>query len=585
MAAFEKVKKSREELVEKVIKLMNEGKHNNARLWKPIWCPYNPESGVIYRGGNRLRLMVAAEEAGYKDCRWMTFKQMKKAGYYLKKNQSPILCEKWIFKEEIKVRTDDGQEKIEEVELNYPRVYYFYVYNAEQVKNYPPENKRKLNPDTLQLADQLIDSSECPIYELEQDRAYYNHEKDYITLPSRRQFKSAESFVSVLIHEMGHSTGHKDRLNRQFGISRNDLNYAREEMRAEFGAFFFESDLGLNPSGEVLEDHADYLQSWFAGLRRDPNELFRTCADAEKISNRLMGNYKKLVAEKELIQSPEKDLDTKREEKKLPDDMKLSEQPMVTIIWSEHPELEDGIQMPLYEAELLFGRFYKEHKEEGYFKTKFQISYLLHGDQQTYKGRYDIGDEESSIIGHIRDLHEFYRKDPEYQKFLAEKNIQDEENKKMDQVLHVFLPYLQMHNNLSEIEKGAENALGLLAQLEQIQGTSSSSQVAYYKALKEYVNDCRTTLNTTRDQYALPEPPKLEDFHDELKSEIENYKEHVQDEVAQEAASYGMTVEEYAENDWNSPETVKGKENDLGSKNKEMQITQTRGQKRCVKKM
>lgn len=44
--------------------------------------------------------------------------------------------------------------------------------------------------------------------------------------------------------------------------------------------------------------------------------------------------------------------------------------------------------------------------------------------------------------------------------------------------------------------------------------------------------------------YELPPAPQLKDFD----TELEAYKEHVKEEIAQEAAAAGMTVEEYAAN-------------------------------------
>lgn len=298
--AYDKVMTSRKQLVDKVILLIQEGYHNNAAKWnRAALRPHNPESGAVYRGGNRLKLMVAAMEQGYEDPRWMTFKQMQGAGYQLKRGQHGVLCEKWIFTERKKQLNEKGEEEFVEVPLDKPKVAYFYVYNAQQIENYPELVKNELDPDLLTLAEQLKESSECPVYEMAQDRAFYNRSGDYICLPLRDYFKDAQSSVGTLIHEMGHSTGHESRLGRKFGTKFGDPNYAREELRAEFGALFLEADLGLESEGEVLEDHSDYLKSWIGALRDDPNELFRACADADKISARLMENYRKQL-EKEL---------------------------------------------------------------------------------------------------------------------------------------------------------------------------------------------------------------------------------------------------------------------------------------------
>ena len=306
--AFEKVMDSRREIVDKVIRLMEEGYHNNQSAWTIQGIvPYNPESQVTYRGGNRLRLMIAGAEAGYQDSRWMTFRQIQKAGYHLKENQHGILCEKWIFETKVKTKTEDGKEIEEIKELDRPKVSYFYVFNAEQVIGYPDPPIKEYEPDIMQLGEQLIKSSECPIYEMPQDRAYYNRNADHIVIPARYQFKEAKSFVATVAHEMSHSTGHPNRLNRKFGMRFGDKDYAKEELRAELGALFVETDLGVDPSGEVLEDHSDYLLSWIGALRKDPNELFRACADAEKISERLVNNYQLYVQQENLIQNEKHD--------------------------------------------------------------------------------------------------------------------------------------------------------------------------------------------------------------------------------------------------------------------------------------
>ena len=102
-----------------------------------------------------------------------------------------------------------------------------------------------------------------------------------------------ESFGKVVFHEMGHSTGHPSRLNRKMGGFFGSPDYSMEELRAELGAMFIESDLNIQLKTENYQDHSDYLKSWLEELEADPNELFRACADAEKIAEYLVGNYEK----------------------------------------------------------------------------------------------------------------------------------------------------------------------------------------------------------------------------------------------------------------------------------------------------
>ena len=101
-------------------------------------------------------------------------------------------------------------------------------------------------------------------------------------------------------------------------------------------------------------------------------------------------------------------------------------------------------------------------------------------------------------------------------------------------LLHEFVPYLKLHNNLSKMEQTATKAL------EENSGMTAT-ETAYHTAMKEYVSKCRSMVNSGN--YDLPPVPQLKDFD----TELEAYKEHVKEEIAQEAAA-GMTVEEYAVN-------------------------------------
>ena len=91
---------------------------------------------------------------------------------------------------------------------------------------------------------------------------------------------------------MCHSTAAPDRLNRSISGTFGSSEYAKEELRAEIGALFTESDLQVPLQGEHFEDHSDYLRSWISALKDDYNEFFRACADAERISSFLLSNYK-----------------------------------------------------------------------------------------------------------------------------------------------------------------------------------------------------------------------------------------------------------------------------------------------------
>ena len=296
--AFEIVMQERKALVDKIIGMMKQGDffHNASEWDREAMRPQNPLSKVWYRGGNRMKLMAIVTEKGYRDPRWATAKQLFEKGYHIRAGEHGTICEKWIFEKEKKTRDEYGNVVKEVVRLDRPQVMYFRVFNGEQVEDFPEYIPPEREEDRTQLGkmiDQIIDTSECPVLEAAQDRAYYSPSQDKIVLPLRGMFKDEESFAKTVIHEMGHSTGHPDRLKRPMSGIFGSAEYAKEELRAEIGALFTEADLGISLKGEHYEDHSDYLRSWIGALENDYNEFFRACADAEQIAKRLVGNYTK----------------------------------------------------------------------------------------------------------------------------------------------------------------------------------------------------------------------------------------------------------------------------------------------------
>ncbi len=310
--AYEVVMESRKQLVDKMIRLMEQG----VVFTKPLWeqgaiLPYNPFTNVRYRGGNRFRLLDAVTENGYQDPRWGTFLQYQKKGYSIRKGEKGILCEKWIFEKEIREKNPEGKMELKKVPLERPMVSYFVVFNGEQVKDFPSYRPRELPPTELQdLTERLKSVSECPVVECAQTRAYYSLTEDRITLPLPGMFKDDASYLKTLLHEMGHSTGHPDRLNRDLGQPFGSEAYAREELRAEIGSLFLGQELGVKLDAEHYQDHSNYLSSWLSVLKKDYQEFFRACADAEKIADRITEQYEReyfprnLIPEEEIPEHP-----------------------------------------------------------------------------------------------------------------------------------------------------------------------------------------------------------------------------------------------------------------------------------------
>ena len=135
------------------------------------------------------------------------------------------------------------------------------------------------------------------------DRAFYNLNRDEIVLPERGQFPSANHYYQTALHELGHSTGHPERMNRAtltqgIGEGFGSPAYAKEELRAEISAMMTGERVGV---GHDPSRGAAYVEGWVAALEEDPREIRRAAADAQKISDFVLDRSRDRQAEREPV--------------------------------------------------------------------------------------------------------------------------------------------------------------------------------------------------------------------------------------------------------------------------------------------
>lgn len=134
-SAYNRVIETRKELTKQLLAEMEQGELPWMKGWKTTGTrPYNPVTKAVYKGNNRLRLMLASHFGQFQDNRWVTFNQAKDKGWKIKSGEKGTLCEKWIF-EEKKVIEDPvtGEKETVYEELEHPKVNYFILFNADQV--------------------------------------------------------------------------------------------------------------------------------------------------------------------------------------------------------------------------------------------------------------------------------------------------------------------------------------------------------------------------------------------------------------------------------------------------------------------
>ena len=94
--------------------------------------------------------------------------------------------------------------------------------------------------------------------------SYYSPSSDHIVCPQCEQFSQGAEYYGTLLHEMAHSTGSPQRLNRTFGSFFGDALYAREELVAELTAALCGAFFGYAAAPQ--ENNAAYLKHWLTKL-------------------------------------------------------------------------------------------------------------------------------------------------------------------------------------------------------------------------------------------------------------------------------------------------------------------------------
>jgi antirestriction protein ArdC len=115
------------------------------------------------------------------------------------------------------------------------------------------------------------------------DKACFVPALDFINLPPASSFKSIEPFYATALHELGHWSGLKPRLDRDLSARFGTRAYAAEELVAELTAAFLCAHLGI--TGELR--HAGYIENWLDLLRHDDRAMFTAASKASQAADYL----------------------------------------------------------------------------------------------------------------------------------------------------------------------------------------------------------------------------------------------------------------------------------------------------------
>lgn len=294
---------------ESIIRQLEEGTAPWLRPWQTgeRYLPFNPTTGNAYKGINAIWLLSITEARGYGDTRWMTYKQASSLDAQVNKGEKGTMIQFWKWHDEILKRDEEGKPVLDEngnpakvlIRLQCPKVRTAIVFNAQQISGLPAiENKGFLTEWERHMeAEAILKDSQAKIEHVPGNRAFYRPSSDSITLPLREQFPTADNYYATALHELGHWTGHESRLNRDIKHPFGSEAYAKEELRAEIASLMLGEKLSI---GHDPGQHVAYIGSWIKALEEDPREIFRASADAEKITQYLLGREMQKVQNQDI---------------------------------------------------------------------------------------------------------------------------------------------------------------------------------------------------------------------------------------------------------------------------------------------
>lgn len=285
-----KSKEFRKEIADTFI----EGLKNDGLEWKQGWIdvtsPKNGISGHKYKGINNFYLSLKAYEKGYQDSRWLTFNQIKAAGYSLEKGSKGEKVEYWFpydLKDQKSISFKKRDELIksgQRVELDFSlHAKYYTVFNGDCIKGLPEEVIEKNDIEPSKVLEQISEGMNVGIYNDGGNRAFYSFTTDTIHLPEEKLFISTEDYNAVAFHELAHSTGHETRLNRDTSVEFGSESYAKEELVAEITSAFMAADIGISVNG--MDNHQAYINGWIEEIEKSPEVLIKAISKAEEAAN------------------------------------------------------------------------------------------------------------------------------------------------------------------------------------------------------------------------------------------------------------------------------------------------------------
>jgi antirestriction protein ArdC len=282
-----------DDITDKIIGELEAGRFPWVQPWgttaakATLSLPRNASTCRVYTGINVLILWGAVIQHGFPTQSWLTFRQALSLGGSVRKGErgtTVVYADRFVPSDE-KKRTRETGEEAQAI----PFLKRFTVFNVTQCEGLPdglavpaPQPDAGLIEPQVQA---LVKATGID-FRIGGSSAYYEPARDYVQVPPPQAFFEPVNWHRTALHELGHATGHRSRLARDFSGSFGSRKYAFEELVAEIGAAFSCGALGIVPTVR----HADYIGSWLDVLREDNRAIVRAASQASKAADWLLSH-------------------------------------------------------------------------------------------------------------------------------------------------------------------------------------------------------------------------------------------------------------------------------------------------------
>ena len=277
-------------VTETILQVLRAGTPPWVKPWSTVAeiHPCNALSRRPYKGINFLLLSLITDLKGYATPRFLTYLQAQQAGGYVRKGETATPVVYFTVNRPTPAILVEQERQEQEKPVFYRR--FFSVFNIDQVEGLPealrqPIQRSEPEWQACARAESILKSSGAIIRHAPGNQAFYSPCQDWIVLPERAQFPTAEDYYGTALHELVHWTGHDSRLHRQLGKRFEQSAYAMEELVAELGSAFLSAHCRL----DGMLHHASYLQTWLRLLEEDSQAIFIAAGKAQSASDYLLG--------------------------------------------------------------------------------------------------------------------------------------------------------------------------------------------------------------------------------------------------------------------------------------------------------